>query len=78
MKNVSGASEIPKINPSETAALIGRIESMELREGDRDLEVKLLLLLLTLLGEIDTKLASLARLKRLIFGPKSEKRRNVQ
>jgi transposase len=70
--------DIETISRAEIAALIERVESNQLREDDRDLTLRLLLLLYRLLGEIDDKKASIGRLRKLLFGPKSEKRKKTQ
>src|SRR5262249_36012489 len=61
-------------NPFEIEALIERVEGGEMRAGDAQLIGRLLRLALALLRVLEGKNASLARLKRLLFGPKSERR----
>lgn len=65
--------EIPSTKPSEIEALINRIEKGEVQQRDRDLEVRLLRLVLVMLRVIESKNASIKRLKRLLFGKGSEK-----
>ena len=60
--------------PTEIEALIERVAGGQIREGDAQLVVRLLRLLLVLVHTLEEKKASIARLKRLLFGPRSEKR----
>ncbi len=59
---------------AEIEALITRLERGQLREGDAQLLTRLLRLLLRLILLLQQKNASLSRLKRLLFGPKSDRR----
>lgn len=66
-------------DPATTSAadverLIDGLRQNTLGEEDRRLLERLLRLLLSLVHLLEQKNASLARLKRLLFGPKSEKR----
>lgn len=61
-------------NPVEIEALIARLEQGELRAGDAQLLGRLLRLLLRLIALLQQKNASLARLKRMLFGPGSDRR----
>ena len=61
-------------NPVEIEALIARLEQGQLRAGDAQLLGRLLRLLLRLIALLQQKNASLARLKRMLFGPGSDKR----
>src|SRR5688572_9489999 len=63
------------VNSAEIAALIERIEYAPPSAEDSILTVRLLRLLISLLQEMEAKNASLANLRRLLFGSKSEKRR---
>jgi hypothetical protein len=63
------------VNSDEIAALIERIEYAPPSAEDCILTMRLLRLLISLLQEMDAKNASLANLRRLLFGSKSEKRR---
>jgi len=56
---------------AEIEALITRIERGQLRDGDAQLLARLLRLLLRLITLLQQKNASLSRLKRLLFGPRS-------
>src|SRR5215475_7601976 len=58
----------------EIEALITRIERGQLRDGDAQLLARLLRLLLRLITLLQHKNASLSRLKRLLFGPRSYRR----
>ncbi len=61
-------------NPVEIEALIARLEQGQLRDGDAQLLGRLLRLLLRLIALLQQKNASLARLKRMLFGPGSDRR----
>jgi hypothetical protein len=60
---------------AEIEALITRIERGQLRDEDAQLLARLLRLLLRLINLLQQKNASLSRLKRLLFGPRSDKRK---
>src|SRR5882672_2872869 len=60
---------------AEIEALITRLERGQLHDGDAQLLARLLRLLLRLITLLQQKNASLSRLKRLLFGPRSDKRR---
>jgi hypothetical protein len=62
-------------DPAEIEALIARLERGELREGDAPSLGRLLRLPLRLIALLRQKNASLARLKRLLVGPWSHKRK---
>jgi hypothetical protein len=62
---------------AEIEALITRIERGQLRDEDAQLLARLLRLLLRLITLLQHKNASLARLKRLLFGPRSDTRREA-
>lgn len=64
-------------DPAEIEALITRLERGQLRAGDAQLLGRLLRLLLRLITLLQQKNASLARLKRLLFGPRSDTRRGT-
>ena len=64
----------PTTNAAEVERLIDSVRHNTLGEDDRQLLERLLRLLLSLVSLIEQKNASLARLKRLLFGSKSEKR----
>jgi len=61
-------------DPAEIEALITRLERGQLREGDAQLLSRLLRLPLRLITLLQQKNTSLARLKRLLFGPWSDTR----
>jgi hypothetical protein len=67
--------EIPKINPSEVEILINKIEQNKLDEQDKKMIARLLRTLLYVVNMLQEKKATLLRLKALIFGQKSEKRK---
>jgi len=60
---------------AEIEALITRLERGQLRDEDAQLLTRLLRLLLRLITLLQQKNASLSRLKRLLFGPRSDKRK---
>jgi transposase len=64
-------------DPAEIESLITRLERGQLRAGDAQLLGRLLRLLLRLITLLQQKNASLARLKRLLFGPRSDTRRGT-
>jgi len=59
---------------AEIEALITRIERGQLRDEDAQLLTRLLRLLLRLITLLQQKNASLSRLKRMLFGPRSDTR----
>ena len=59
---------------AEIEALITRIERGQLRDEDAQLLARLLRLLLRLITLLQQKNTSLSRLKRLLFGPRSDTR----
>jgi hypothetical protein len=60
---------------AEIEALITRLERGRLRDEDAQLLARLLRLPLRLITLLQQKNASLSRLKRLLFGPRSDKRK---
>src|SRR5262245_22914368 len=67
--------EIPKINPSEVENLIEKIWQNKLDEQDKRMMSRLLRTLLYVVSLLQEKKVTLLRLKALIFGKKSEKRK---
>ncbi len=65
---------IPKTDPSEIEALIHRLKQSNLEPHDTQLVERLLLLVLSTASLLQHKNTSIERLKRLIFGPSSDKR----
>jgi len=61
-------------NPSEIEALIARLKHGSLNNQDTLLVERLLRLLLTLIRVVEQKNTSISRLKRLLFGPGTDKR----
>ena len=61
-------------DPREIEALIGRVKQSDLPERDALLLERLLRLVLTLVSMLEHKHASIARLKRLLFSPRTEAR----
>ena len=68
------SDDIPKTDPAEIERLIERLKRSNLDPRDLDLAERLLRTVLTLVRVLQQKNASLKRLKRLIFGPGSDKR----
>ena len=66
--------DIPKTDPSEIEALVQRLKQSNLEPRDVQLVERLLRLVLSMVSLIQHKNASIKRLKRLIFGPSSDKR----
>ena len=60
---------------AEIEALITRLERGQIRDEASQLLARLLRLLLRLINLLQQKNASLSYLKRLLFGPKSDKRK---
>ena len=61
-------------SPSEIEALISRFERNELTPEDRTLTVRLLRLVLMLVSLLERKNFTIARLRRMLFGPSSDSR----
>jgi hypothetical protein len=74
-KTMGKQAQIQTISLSEIERLIKRAEDGQLGTADAALVINLSRLVLGLLRVIDDKKASIARLRKLLFGPKSEKRR---
>ena len=66
--------DIPKTDPSRIEALIQRLKQSNLEPRDAQLVERLLRLVLSMASLLQHKNASIKRLKRLIFGPSSDKR----
>ncbi len=71
------ADNIPKINPDEVDILIEKVEQNKLSDQDRKIITGLLRTLLYLIVELQNKKATLLRLREMIFGRKSEKRKKA-
>jgi len=65
---------IPKTDPAEIERLIERLRQSNLEQRDLELVERLLQTVLSLVRLLQQKNASLKRLKRLIFGPGSDRR----
>jgi transposase len=63
-----------RTSPSEIEALITRFERNELTAEDRAVTVRLLRLVLTLVSVLERKNFTIARLRRMLFGPSSDTR----
>ena len=63
-------------SPTEVEELIRRIEAGTISEGDRNLVVRLLRLMLVVQHSLKGKQATLLKLKQLIFGKGSDKQSN--
>ena len=66
--------DIPKTDPSQIEALIQRLNQSNIEPRDAQLVERLLRLVLSMASLLQHKNASIKRLKRLIFGPSSDKR----
>jgi hypothetical protein len=66
--------DIPKTDPSEIESLIRRLKQSNLEPHDTQLIERLLRLVLSMASLLQHKNASIKRLRRLIFGPTSDKR----
>ena len=66
--------DIPKTDPSQIEALIQRLKQSNIDPRDAQLVERLLRLVLSMASLLQHKNASIKRLKRLIFGPSSDKR----
>jgi hypothetical protein len=66
--------DIPKTDPSQIEALIQRLKQSNIEPRDAQLVERLLRLVLSMASLLQHKNASIKRLKRLIFGPSSDKR----
>src|SRR6266540_647971 len=69
------ADKIPKIDPAEVDLLIEKFEQNKLSDQDKKVISGLLRTLLYLVAELQDKKATLLRLREMIFGRKSEKRK---
>jgi transposase len=70
--------EIPKINPSEVETLIEKIWQNKLDEQDKRMIDRLLRALLYVVSMLQEKKVTLLRLKAMVFGKKSEKRKRAE
>lgn len=66
--------DITSTDPTEIESLIARIKQGSLQESDTQLLERLLRLLLSLIQVVQHKNASIARLKRMLFGPRTDAR----
>jgi transposase len=66
--------DIPTTSPAEIEALIERVKQSQLAPRDAQLVERLLRLVLSMATLLQQKNASIKRLKRLLFGPRSDKR----
>lgn len=67
--------DIPTTDPAQIEQLIERIKQNKLEQADTQLLERILRTFLSLISLLQHKNASLKRLKRMIFGPKTEKRK---
>jgi transposase len=70
---MSKRKDLPEMETSEIESLIERVERGQLADGDRQLIGRLLRTVLVLISILQQKNATIGRLKRIIFGGKSEK-----
>src|SRR5262249_12868693 len=71
------AEKIPKIDPAEVEILIERVRQNKLDERETELIAGLLRTLLYLVATLQDKKATLIRLREMIFGRRSEKRKKA-
>lgn len=73
----AAATQTTEVSVDEIEALLDKASREPLADEDRELLRELLLSYLTLLGEIKGKKATIQRLRQLVFGTKTESRRNL-
>src|SRR5262245_27373494 len=66
--------DVPKMDTSEIEALIQRLKQSNIKPRDAQLVERLLRLALSMASLLQHKNTSSKRIKRLIFGPNSDKR----
>jgi hypothetical protein len=71
------AEKIPKIDPAEVEILIERVKQNKLEEREAELIAGLLRALLYLVAMLQDKKATVIRLREMIFGRRSEKRKRA-
>ena len=71
------AEKIPKIDPDEVEILIERVKQNKLEEREAELIAGLLRTLLSLVAMLQDKKATILRLREMIFGRRSEKRKKA-
>jgi len=71
------AEKIPKIDPAEVEILIERVKQNKLEEREAELIAGLLRTLLYLVAMLQDKKATIIRLREMIFGRRSEKRKKA-
>ena len=76
-KTLAENDKIPKIDPAEVELLIEKFEQHKLSDQDKRVITGLLRTLLYLVGMLQDKKATLLRLREMIFGRKSEKRKKA-
>lgn len=69
--------KIPKIDPAEVEILIERVKQNKLEEREAELVARLLRTLLSVVAMLQDKKATILRLREMIFGRRSEKRKNA-
>jgi transposase len=75
---MSKSAQPQTISVSEISALIKKAEDGQLSATDGPLVINSLRMLLMTIGILEDHKASLAKLRKIVFGPKSEKRRHNQ
>ena len=71
---MSKSAQPQTISVSEISALIKKAEAGQLSAADSPMVINLSRMLLMMISIIDDKEASLAKLRKMVFGPQSEKR----
>jgi transposase len=72
---VAKGEQIPQTDPAEIEHLIERLKQQQLNRQDEDLIERLLRLVLVLVELLQYKNVSIKRLRKLVFGPRTEKRK---
>jgi transposase len=69
--------EIPKTNPAEIEAVIARVKQSNIEQRDVELIERLLRTVLVLVKLLERKNISIKKLREMVFGRRTEKRRNA-
>src|SRR5437773_1366009 len=69
------SDDLPTTNSLEIEALVKRIESSQLAESDKQLVTRLLRMVMMLLRMMESKNASISRLKKMLFGSDRDKQK---
>jgi hypothetical protein len=69
--------EIPKTNPAEIEAVIARVKQSNIEQRDVELIERLLRTVLVLVKLLERKNISIKKLREMVFGRRTEKRRKA-